>query len=73
MSDLTRGGGGPPSRRSREARAYRLVVTAAVAGVVAVVGIVLAAVNVLGWAVPLLAALIAGVSWVMFRRTVSTR
>ncbi|HEX3276891.1 MAG TPA: hypothetical protein VHR40_00080 [Thermoleophilaceae bacterium] len=72
MSDLARSSGGPPSRRSREARAYRLVVTAGVAGVVAVVGIILAAVNVLGWAVPLLAALIAGVSWVMFRRTVSS-
>jgi hypothetical protein len=47
------------------------VVTAGVAGAVAVIGIVLAAVGVLGWAVPLLAALIAGVSWVMFRRTVS--
>jgi hypothetical protein len=47
-------------------------VTAAVAGVVAVVGIVLAAVGVFGWAIPLLAALIAGVSWVMFRRTVSS-
>jgi hypothetical protein len=72
VSDLARSSGGPPSRRSREARAYRLVVTAGVAGVVAVVGIILAAVNVLGWAVPLLAALIAGVSWVMFRRTVSS-
>lgn len=73
MSDLSRSGGGPPSRRSREQRAYRLVVTASVAGVVAVVGIVLAAVGVFGWAVPLLAALIAAVSWVMFRRTVSPR
>jgi len=72
VSDLARSPGGPPSRRSREARAYRLVVTASVAGVVAVVGIILAVVNVLGWAVPLLAALIAGVSWVMFRRTVSS-
>ena len=71
MSDLARSSGGPPSRRSREARAYRLAVTTGVAGVVAVVGIILAAVGVFGWAVPLLAALIAGVSWVMFRRTVS--
>src|SRR4051794_37407336 len=72
VSDLARSPGGPPSRRGREARAYRLVVTAGVAGAVAVIGIVLAAVNVLGWGVPLLAALIAGVSWIMFRRTVSS-
>lgn len=71
MSDLARSPGGPPSRRGREARAYRLVVTGGVAGAVAVVGIILAAVGVLGWAVPLLAALIAGVSFVMLRRTVA--
>ena len=35
------------------------------------IGIVLAAVGVFGWGVPLLAALVAGVSWLMFRRTVS--
>ena len=71
MSDLARSPGGPPSRRSREARAYRLVVTAGVAGAVAVIGIILAVAGVFGWGVPLLAALIAGVSWIMFRRTVS--
>jgi hypothetical protein len=71
VSDLARSPGGPPSRRGREARAYRLVVTGGVAGAVAVVGIILAAVGVLGWAVPLLAALIAGVSFVMLRRTVA--
>ena len=42
MSDLSRSSGGPPSRRSREQRAYRLVVTGGVAGVIAVVGLVLA-------------------------------
>jgi hypothetical protein len=71
VSDLTRSSGGPPSRRSREQRAYRLVVTSGVAGAVAVVGIVLAAVNVFGWGVPILAALIAVIAFVMFRRTVS--
>jgi hypothetical protein len=71
VSDLTRSSGGPPSRRGREQRAYRLAVTGGVAGAVAVVGIVLAAVGVFGWGVPFLAALIAAVSYVMFRRTVS--
>jgi hypothetical protein len=71
VSDLTRGSGGPPSRRSREQRAYRLVVTGGVASAVAVIGAVLAAVGVFGWAVPILAALIAVVCVVMFRRTVS--
>ena len=42
MSDLSAACGGPPSRRSREQRAYRLVVTGGAAGVVAVVGLVLA-------------------------------
>ena len=71
MSDLTRGSGGPPSRRSREQRAYYLAVTGGIAGAIAVVGIVLAAVGVFGWGVPFLAAVIAAVAYVMFRRTVS--
>jgi CHASE2 domain-containing sensor protein len=60
------------SRRGREQRAYRLVVTGGVAGAVAVIGAVLAVVGVFGWAVPILAALIAVVCVVMFRRTVSS-
>jgi hypothetical protein len=71
VSDLARGSGGPPSRRGREQRAYRLAVTGGVATAVAVIGAVLAVVGVFGWAVPILAALIAVVCLVMFRRTVS--
>jgi hypothetical protein len=71
VSDLTRSSGGPPSRRGREQRAYRLAVTGGVASAVAVVGIVLAAIGVFGWGVPFLAAVIAAVAYVMFRRTVS--
>jgi hypothetical protein len=70
VSDLTRGGG-PPSRRSREQRAYRLAVTSGVAGAVAVVGVILAAVGVLGWGVPILAVLICVIAWFLFRRTVA--
>jgi hypothetical protein len=46
-------------------------VTGGVAATVAVVGAVLAAVNVFGWAVPVLAAVIAVICVVMFRRTVA--
>ena len=72
MSDLARSPGGPPSRRGREQRAYRLAVTGGVAGTVAVVGIVLAAVGVFGWGVPFLAAVVAVICLLLFRRTVST-
>ena len=71
MSDLTRSGG-PPSRRGREQRAYRLVVTSGVAGAVAVVGVILAVVGVLGWGVPILAVLVCVIAWLMFRRTVGS-
>ena len=63
VSDLTRSG--------REQRAYRLVVTSGVAGTVAVVGVVLAAIGVFGWGVPILAVLVCVVAWFMFRRTVA--
>lgn len=72
MSDLTPSSGSPPSRRSREQRAYRLVVTGGVASAVAVIGAVLAAVGVFGWGVPILAAIVAVVCVLMFRRTVPT-
>jgi hypothetical protein len=71
MSDLTRRPGGPPSRRSREQRAYRLAVTGGVAGAVAVVGAVLAIAGVLGWGLPLIAVVVAAVCFFLFRRTVS--
>jgi hypothetical protein len=70
VSDIARSPGGPPSRRGREQRAYRLVVTGGVAGAVAVVGAVLAAIGVFGWGVPVLAAIIAAISIFLFRRTV---
>jgi hypothetical protein len=69
--DLTRRSGGPPSRRGREKRAYQLAVGGGVAGAVAVIGGLLALFGVLGWGVPVLAALIAVVCYFLFRRTVS--
>ncbi len=71
MSDLARSSGGPPSRRSREQRAYRLVVAGSVAGAVAVVGFVLALVSSLSFAIPVLAAVVAVICLVLFRRTTS--
>jgi hypothetical protein len=71
VGGLAPSSGGPPSRRSREQRAYRLAVTGGVAGAVAVIGAVLAAVGVFGWGVPVLAAIVAVICLLLFRRTVS--
>jgi putative flippase GtrA len=71
MSDLTRSGGGPPSRRSREQRAFRLVLVGGGAGIVAVVGLVLAVVGVVSLAIPVLAAIVAVVCLLLMRRTIS--
>jgi hypothetical protein len=71
MGDLTPGSGGRVSRRGREQRAYRLAVVGSGAGVVAVVGLVLAIVGVIGLGVPVIAAIVAAVCALLFRRTVS--
>jgi CHASE2 domain-containing sensor protein len=56
-------------RRAREERAYRLVVATGVFGAVAVVGLVLAIVGVIGGWLPFVAAVIAVVCGLLFRRT----
>jgi hypothetical protein len=71
MSDLERRSGSSPSRRRREQRAYNLVVAGGVAGLVFVVGTVLAIVGLIGWSIPVLAAILAVVCALLFRRTVS--
>jgi len=58
-------------RRTREERAYRLVVAGGAFGAVAVVGFVLAIAGVLGWGLPIIAAALALVCGLLFRRTVS--
>jgi hypothetical protein len=73
MSDLQRRGSSPPSRRQREQRAYKLVVATGVFSLVAVVGVVLAIVGVVGGAIPFMAAVLAVLSWIMMRRTLSGR
>jgi hypothetical protein len=68
---LSPSSGGPPSRRSRERRAYQLALVGGAAGVIAVVGVILAAVGVFGFGVPFIAAIVAIVCGLLFRRTIS--
>jgi hypothetical protein len=71
MSDLQRRPSYTP-RRTREQRAYRLVLVGGAAGAVAVVGFVLAIAGVIGIGIPLIAAIVAVVAVVLFRSTVSS-
>jgi CHASE2 domain-containing sensor protein len=59
-------------RRAREERAYRLVVATGVFGAVAVVGLVLAIVGVIGGWLPFVAAVIAVVCGLLLRRTMGS-
>jgi hypothetical protein len=72
MSDLSPRGDYTP-RRVREQRAYRLAMTGGAAGVVAVVGVVLAILNVVGAGLPIIAAAVAAICFVLFRRMVGSR
>ena len=63
--------GGPPSRRGRERRAYQLVLAGSAAATIAVVGFLLALFDVMGFGIPFLAAVVAVICGVLFRRTVS--
>jgi hypothetical protein len=71
MSDLTPRSGNRLSRRTREQRAYRLATTGGVAGLVFVVGLVLAIVGVVGAWLPILALLVAIACGLLFRRELS--
>jgi hypothetical protein len=68
---LSPSSGGPPSRRGRERRAYQLVLAGSAAGTIAVVGFVLALFDVIGFGTPFIAAVVALVCAVLFRRTIS--
>jgi ABC-type antimicrobial peptide transport system permease subunit len=70
MSDLERRSGSRPSRRQREQRAYTLVVAGGVLGLVFVVTALLAIFTSFGWSIPILAAILAVVCALLFRRTV---
>ncbi|HEX4805081.1 MAG TPA: hypothetical protein VFU94_04200 [Conexibacter sp.] len=66
----------PPSHlsgRQREQRAYRLVLATGALGVIAVVGAVLAIAGVIGGGIPFLAAVLAVLSGLLLRRTLSGR
>jgi putative flippase GtrA len=71
MTDLSPRPNRTPSRRSREDRAYKLVLAGGTAAVVAVVTFVLAIVGILSFGVPVVAALVAALCGWLFRRTVS--
>lgn len=72
MSSIEKRGGYSP-RRVRERRAYRLVVGGGVAGTVGVVSAVLAIAGVIGWALPIVALIVAAVCVAMFRAMITPR
>ena len=71
MSDLERRTGSRPSRRQRERRAYNLVLAGGAFTLVFVVGTLLAILTSFSWSIPVLAAILAVVCAILFRRTVS--
>jgi F0F1-type ATP synthase assembly protein I len=73
MSSLEPRRGSGLSRSAKERRAYQLVVVGAVAGLVAIVGMVLAIAGVMGGGIPLIAAVVAVVCFVVFRRLTASR
>ena len=70
MSDLERRSGSRPSRQKREKRAYNLVMAGSVFTLVFVVGALLAIFTSFSWSIPILAAILAVVCALLFRRTV---
>jgi hypothetical protein len=70
MSSLEPRRGSGMSRSSKERLGYRLVMVGGVAGIVTVLGAILAIAGVLGWGLPFIGAIIAVICWVWFRRLV---
>ena len=69
MADLERSTGRRMTRRQREQRAYQLTLATGGLSLVAVVGIVLAVVTPLGLGLPITAAVLAVLCFVLLRRT----
>lgn len=69
MSNLEPRSGRRVSRKDREQRAFQLVIAGGAFGVLAVVGVLLAIVGIGSIGLPFLAAVIAAICFVMFRRT----
>ena len=72
MSSLEPRRGSGMSRRDREKRGYQLVMVGGGAGLVTVIGGVLAIFGVIGWGLPLIAAVVAVICLFLFRRLVSS-
>jgi hypothetical protein len=72
MSDLSNRPKYTP-RRTREQRAFRLVQVGGAAGAIAVVGFVLALIDVISWGIPFLALAVAVICVVLFRSVVGRR
>lgn len=70
MADLTRRPGSSTTRAQRVQRGHNLVVAGGTAGLVAVVTGVLALITSLPWEIPVLAAVVAVVCILLFRRMV---
>jgi Na+/H+ antiporter NhaB len=68
MSDLARRPKSHTPRRVRQQRAYSLVLATSGLGVIAVVGLLLAVVGVIGFTIPVLAGVAAGACAVILRR-----
>jgi hypothetical protein len=69
MADLQRRGSYTP-RRSREQRAYRLVLAGSATGLVGAIGLILAIVGVTSAGWPIVLLIVAALCLVMFRRAV---
>lgn len=70
MADIQKRGGYTP-RRAREKRAYQLVVTSGVTGVLGVATLILAVVGVIGAGLPIVLIIVSVLCALMFRRQVS--
>jgi hypothetical protein len=70
MTDLSPRPSRTPSRRAREDRAYKLVVAGGTAAAVTVVTFVLAVIGLIGFGIPVVAAIITAICGLLFRRTV---
>jgi hypothetical protein len=72
VSNLEKRGNYTP-RRTREQRAYRLLMVGGAAGTVGVVGLVLAVAGTIGAGLPIVALIVAAICVILFRQTVGRR
>ncbi len=70
MSDIAKRPNRTP-RRVREKRAYQLLMVGGGAGLVTVVGFMLAVIGIGSFGIPVLAAIIAAICFMLFKRTTS--